>query len=53
MVELRSRPLDAVYSIVYVDCMAVKIGKDKKVISKDVYLAMGNLKRIKKSMLTL
>ena len=41
VVEWQSRPLDAVYPIVYLDCIVVKIRQDKHVISKAVYLALG------------
>jgi transposase-like protein len=39
--EWQSRPLDAIYPIVYLDCIVVKIRQDKKVINKAVYLALG------------
>jgi len=41
VVEWQSRPLDAVYPIVYLDCIVVKIRQDKRVINKAVYLALG------------
>ncbi|WGO99488.1 IS256 family transposase [Saccharophagus degradans] len=41
VVEWQSRPLDAVYPIVYLDCIVVKIGQDKQVINKAIYLALG------------
>jgi putative transposase len=41
VVEWQSRPLDAIYPIVYLDCIVVKIRQDKKVINKAVYLALG------------
>src|SRR5690606_30660952 len=41
VVEWQSRPLDAVYPIVYLDCLVVKIRQDKQVINKAVYLALG------------
>lgn len=41
VVEWQSRPLDAVYPIIYLDCIVVKIRQDKKVINKSVYLALG------------
>ena len=41
VVEWQSRPLDAVYPIVYLDCIVVKIRQDKHVINKVVYLALG------------
>jgi len=39
--EWQSRPLDAVYPIVYLDCIVVKIRQDKQVINKSIYLALG------------
>ena len=41
VVKWQSRPLDAVYPIVYLDCMVVKIRQDKRVINKAIYLALG------------
>ncbi len=41
VIEWQSRPLDAVYPIVYLDCLVVKIRQDKRVINKAVYLALG------------
>lgn len=41
VVEWQSRPLDAVYPIVYLDCLVVKIRQDGHVINKSVYLALG------------
>lgn len=41
VIEWQSRPLDAIYPIVYLDCIVVKIRQDKKVINKAVYLALG------------
>ena len=37
----QARPLDAVYPIVYLDCLVVKVQQDKRVINKAVYLALG------------
>lgn len=37
----QSRPLDAVYPIVYLDCLMAKVNHDKRVINKAVYLALG------------
>jgi putative transposase len=40
--EWQTRPLDAVYPIVYLDCITVKVrGADKRVINKSVFLAVG------------
>ena len=41
VVEWQSRPLYAVYPIVYLDCIVVKIWQDKQVINKAIYLALG------------
>ncbi len=41
VIEWPSRPLDAVYPIIYLDCIVVKIRQDKKVINKAIYLALG------------
>ncbi len=41
VVEWQSCPLDAIYPIVYLDCIVVKIRQDKKVINKAIYLALG------------
>ncbi len=41
VVEWQSRPLDTVYPIVYLDCIAVKVRQDKQVINKSIYLALG------------
>ena len=41
VIEWQSRPLDAVYPIIYLDCIVVKIRQDKKVINKSIYLALG------------
>ena len=41
VIEWQSRPLEAVYSIVYLDCIVVKIRQDKQVINKSIYLALG------------
>ncbi|WP_261823902.1 IS256 family transposase [Vibrio neonatus] len=41
IVEWQSRPLDAIYPIVYLDCIVVKIRQDKRIINKSVFLALG------------
>jgi transposase-like protein len=41
VVEWQSRPLEAVYPIIYLDCLVAKIRQDKQVINKAVYLALG------------
>lgn len=39
--EWQARPLDAIYPIVYLDCIVLKVRQDKRVINKSVYLALG------------
>ena len=41
VIEWQSRPLDAIYPIVYLDCIVVKVRQDKQVINKSIYLALG------------
>ncbi len=41
IIEWQSRPLDAIYPIVYLDCIVMKIRQDKQVINKAIYLALG------------
>ena len=41
VIEWQARPLDAVYPIVYLDCLVVKVRQDKQVINKAIYLALG------------
>ena len=48
VVEWQSRPLEAVYPIVYLDCIVIKIRQDKHVVNKVIYLALGvNLEGLK------
>ena len=37
----QNRPLDAVYPILYLDCIVVKCHHDKRVINKAIYIALG------------
>lgn len=39
--ERQNRPLDAVYPIVYLDCIVLKIRQNSRVINKSVFLALG------------
>ncbi|MGE4802936.1 IS256 family transposase [Yersinia hibernica] len=39
--EWQSRPLDALYPIVYLDCIVVKVRQSGSVINKAVFLALG------------
>jgi len=37
----QNRPLDAVYPIIFLDCIVVKVHHEKRVINKAIYLALG------------
>jgi putative transposase len=39
--QWQNRPLDALYPIVYVDCLVVKVRENQRVINKALYLALG------------
>ena len=39
--QWQSRPLDALYPIVYLDGLVVKVRQDKRVINKTIHLALG------------
>jgi putative transposase len=41
VIEWQNRPLDAVYPIVYLDCIVLKIRQDRRVINKAIYLVLG------------
>ncbi|ADD67451.1 transposase mutator type [Denitrovibrio acetiphilus DSM 12809] len=41
VLEWQNRPLDAVYPVIYLDCIVVKVTQDKRVINKSIYLALG------------
>lgn len=39
--EWQNRPLDAIYPIVYMHCIVVKVRQDGSVINKAIFLALG------------
>jgi transposase-like protein len=41
VIEWQNRPLEAIYPIVYLDCIVVKVRQDKQVINKAIYLVLG------------
>lgn len=41
VVEWQNRPLDAIYPIVYLDCIVVKVRQDNSVVNKAIFLALG------------
>ncbi|SSX81804.1 Transposase and inactivated derivatives [[Actinobacillus] rossii] len=41
VMEWQNRPLDAVYPIVYPDCIVVKVRQDGRIINKSVFVALG------------
>ena len=41
VLEWQSRPVDALYPIVYMDCIVVKVRQDSTVMNKAIFLALG------------
>ncbi|MEY4588315.1 MAG: hypothetical protein RL497_391 [Pseudomonadota bacterium] len=41
VIQWQNRPLEAVYPILYLDCIHIKIRHEKRVINKAIYLALG------------
>jgi transposase-like protein len=41
--EWQNRPVDQIYPIVYLDCIALKIRQDKRVINQRLYLARASI----------
>ena len=41
VMEWQNRPLDAVYPIVYLDCLVVKVRQEGRIINKSVFVALG------------
>lgn len=41
MIEWQNRPLEPVYPILYLDCIVVKIRKNKQALNPSVYLTLG------------
>ena len=41
VVAWQNRPLEPIYSIVYFDCLVVKVRQDKRIINKAIYVALG------------
>jgi putative transposase len=39
--QWQARPLDAIYPIVYLDCIVIKVRKEGSVINRSVFLALG------------
>jgi len=37
----QARPLEALYPIMYLDCLVVKVREDKRIVNKSVYIALG------------
>lgn len=41
VLEWQNRPLDAVYPIVYLDCIRLKVRQNQRVVNKAMYVALG------------
>jgi len=53
VIAWQSRPLEAIYPIVYFDCIVVKVRQEKRIINKAVYIALGIDQEGKKDILGL
>lgn len=53
IIRWQSRPLDAIYPIVYLDCIVIKIRDNMRVINQSIYLALGINMEGKKELLGL
>ena len=51
ILDWQNRLLDAVYPIIYLDCIVVKVNHDKRVINKSVYLVLAITMEGKKELL--
>lgn len=51
VIEWQNRPLDAVYPVLYLDCIVVKVNQDKRVINKSIYLVLAITMEGKKELL--
>lgn len=51
ILDWQNRPLDAVYPIIYLDCIVVKVNQYKRVINKSVYLVLAITMEGKKELL--
>jgi transposase-like protein len=49
----QARPLESMYTIVYFDCLVVKVRQEKRIINKAIYVALGLDKDGKKDILGL
>jgi len=41
VIEWQHRPLEAIYPVIYMDCIHLKIRQDKQIINKAIYLVLG------------
>lgn len=41
VVQWQNRPLDAIYPIVFLDCIVLKVRENNRIINKSLYLALG------------
>ena len=49
--QWQNRPLDAVYPIVFLDCLVIKVRDNGRVINKSLYFALGvNMDKYKELM---
>ena len=41
LTEWQNRPLDAIYPIVYLDCIVLKVRENQRIVNKSIYIALG------------
>jgi len=41
VIQWQNRPLEALYPVIYLDCLVIKCHQDKRVLNKAVYIALG------------
>ena len=41
LTEWQNRPLGAIYPIVYLDCIVLKVGEHQRTVNKSIYIALG------------
>ncbi len=49
VVEWQNRPLDAVYPIVYLDCIVLKVRQDSRIINKSVFRHWASISKVRKN----
>ncbi|SUA67611.1 Transposase and inactivated derivatives [Oligella urethralis] len=43
LTEWQNRPLGAIYPIVYLDCIVLKLRENQRIVNKSIYIALGSI----------